>query len=277
MWLEKVLAVSDGSSLFTAQALRGLARIAQTQADHIAAKSAADRGIALYRYLGDDVGVAQCLETLAVLAEEEGNYAEAGAYTERIRAIYMDAGHVRGVSAALGNLANIALLEKDFDRAYSLAEQSLEMDKRLRDAEGAAVSQLNMALAALENVSLDDARDLFRRSLEYALEANSKRVVVSVADGLAALLVSDDPEESVRLLGAVDRTRMLSGGTREALDQRLYEQTITKVRVRLGDAELQRLMETGRQQPLETVLRDLLESRNTNTTRPSGSGPDADA
>jgi predicted ATPase/class 3 adenylate cyclase len=277
MWLENVLAVSDGPTPFTAQALRGLARIAQMQGDHIAARSAADRGIALYSDLGNDVGVAQCLETLAVLAEEEGNYADADAYTERIRAIYVDAGHVRGVSAALGNLANIALLEDDFDRAYSLAEQSLEMDKRLRDAEGAAVSLLNMALAALENARLDDASDLFRRSLEYALEANSKRVVVSVADGLAARLVSDDPEESVCLLGAVDQTRMLSGATREALDQRLYERTITGVRARLGDAELHRLMEVGRQQPLETALRNWLDSGNTNTTRPSGSGPDVDA
>ncbi|CAN5480645.1 hypothetical protein BH20ACT21_BH20ACT21_23380 [soil metagenome] len=277
VWLEKALAVSGGPPHFTAQALRGLARIAQMQGDHIAARSAADRGIAHYGDLGEDVGVAQCLETLAVLAEEEGNYADAGAYTEQMRAIYAEAGHARGVAAALGNLANIALLESDFDRAYSLAEQSLEIDERLRDVEGAAVSQLNMALAALENASLDDARELFRHSLEYALEANSKVVVVSAADGLAAFLVSADPDDSVRLLGAVDQTRMLSGWPREALEQRLYERTITGARVRLGDAELQRLMETGRQQPLETVLRDWLESRNTNTTRPSGSGSDVDA
>jgi predicted ATPase/class 3 adenylate cyclase/DNA-binding CsgD family transcriptional regulator len=150
-----------------AKALYAAARL---DADLDRAEECCQQSLALYRELGDAVGIASCLHLLADKAEERGNLAVSRALGEESLMLFREVDDKQSVARLLYHLGIVAVGQGEYARGRDLLEESLTLDRELGNTRIMAhplfslaqMSRLSEGDLAQARAWLDESEALFR-------------------------------------------------------------------------------------------------------------------
>jgi tetratricopeptide (TPR) repeat protein len=152
-WLEEGLAkAGEGvASATRAKALVGLGLVVNAQeGDYEKAAPLYEKGLAMYRELGDREGIANCLSYLGVMVGyAQGDHERGTALLEESLGIYRELGDEHGIASLLNALGMVASIQGDFARAATLYEDALALSREGGDASGVARWLGNLSYAVL--------------------------------------------------------------------------------------------------------------------------------
>jgi predicted ATPase/serine/threonine protein kinase/DNA-binding CsgD family transcriptional regulator len=156
-----------------------------------------EEALALYREVGDKMGIAACLRLSGLLALSQGNAAEARSLAEEALALFRETGHQKGISISLHLLARVEATQGNYQVARTLYEQSLATASRGTDDVG---------------------------------------LIASCLEGLAAVVAAQgELTWAARLWGAAEVHREVNGAPLPPVDRPVYEGSVSAARSNLGD------------------------------------------
>ncbi|GAC1637258.1 MAG: hypothetical protein NVS4B9_30390 [Ktedonobacteraceae bacterium] len=151
-WLEKALVGSEGRvTSVRANVLNVLGLLLLNQGYYEQAKKRCAESVALYRELGDAVGVAWPIHHLALVALDQGEYTRARSLFEECLTRFCEAGDEIGRSYSLCHLALLYNEQGEYEKARSFAENGLKLFKMLEHSHG--ISEALFCLAKVLIVS----------------------------------------------------------------------------------------------------------------------------
>jgi predicted ATPase len=243
-----------------ATALSGLGVLLEASGDSKRAKTYHEEALALYRDLGDELGVADALENLGFVAAAEGDLARSAAMREDVLALRRATGDKRGIAVALINVGLVAYQKGDFDHAIARYEEartlSLETndqwilatvlgnigDALLRKTRGSGSN----AAAAGEAAALEArASELIKQALHISRKLGDRERILDGLLMLADVAAPADPRHAARLLGAADALAAESGHRLAPIDPQHHTHIVESVRAALGDPEFEAAWRDG--------------------------------
>ncbi len=166
-WLETVLSRNLRVSLARAQALFWLGRIARRQMDHVYAPQYCEESIALFRELGDMLGLAHALSACAWALYSKLGYEPAVPLFHESLALFRQLNDRRGIAVSLLNLCHVAFShEGDYELAVSYLKESRALYQEMNDEYGIAVTSYSWGNLESFHGNYELQRDLLLDSLE---------------------------------------------------------------------------------------------------------------
>jgi predicted ATPase/class 3 adenylate cyclase/DNA-binding CsgD family transcriptional regulator len=170
-FLERVLARSEGvAAPVQAKALYAASQLHEALGSHDRAERFYEQSLALYRELGDTLGIANCLHLLADISWGRGNLTVARALGEESLLLFRELDDKRSVAYLLYHLGSLAVEQGEYARGRDLLTESVTINRELGDTRITALSLF--ALARLHRLSggdlaqahtwLDESFALFR-------------------------------------------------------------------------------------------------------------------
>jgi tetratricopeptide (TPR) repeat protein len=164
---------SDAPPPIQAQALLGLATLANAQWDAPAARACAEECLALYRTMDDPKGIADallCLGYAAYINAEHVNfdYAEAQRYLDEGIEICRRIGYQQGLVGALVRLGFLLMGLKQFEAARPILQESLSASQALGAESSTAESLYNLGRLTRCDGDFDTALGLLEQSLSIS-------------------------------------------------------------------------------------------------------------
>ncbi len=131
-FLEQALAVRSGvKASVQAQVLSDAASMAMLVDNSERAETLGGEGLALYRDLGDHVGIATCLSLLGSVARARGQYRLAAARLEEAAALFRQQGSNLESSRNLSEWARVATDQGQYEHAQTLLEECVALSQEL--------------------------------------------------------------------------------------------------------------------------------------------------
>jgi non-specific serine/threonine protein kinase len=154
-----------GCELARAWALWAAGELAFVQGDLARAAERFEESLALYRRLGDDVGIASVLAELGQVARSQGDHDRAAALSEEGLEMARRLGDFKAAAIALGTLGRLEGHRGNLEGAISRYEESLALFRGLGHEWGSAYTLANLAETALGRGELERALALGQESL----------------------------------------------------------------------------------------------------------------
>lgn len=254
--LEDALRLAPGApARLRATALYHARRLAHHRGDVDATQRFAQQQASLAREVGDPRMLASALRGLGIATLNAGDGESAIALLEDSLDIARAAGDLLQVSMALENLGLVAFSRGDLVEATRLLEDSLALQRELGDEEGQAATLSSLGSVHLRLGDLQRAAALLRESLELAAGLRDLRIVVHALSSLAGVVAArGDPTSAVRLLGAVDSLARNSGHVLDASEQEIYDETVVRTRVAVGEPAHRAALEEGAAASLDDAV-----------------------
>src|SRR6266700_3339117 len=288
-WQEQALSASEGVeevAYMRADLLNALGLLLLNQADYEGAARRCEESIALYRALGDTVGMAWPLQILAMVKLAQGVYSRARTLLEECLAYFSEAGHKSGRAYTLCHLAGLYGDQGEYDQACSCAQESLTLFQGLEDPGGTEYALLYLARALFlsqgskpaVHALLEECLALTKgvgfqypavqallaevvlseESLALAKELGLKRVIPAGLEGLAAVVATQgELSWAARLWGGAEALHETMGALIPPVYRADYEQSIAAARAQLGQKAFAAAWAEGRTMTLEQVLASL--------------------
>jgi predicted ATPase len=213
-WLDRTLAAAPESDARTqAQALNGAGWIALFQMDYVAANEVLNRGLSLYRELGDTDGIVSCLANLGfVVMLGERDPASIPAILDEAIRLRPEVSDKRTVANLLVLAGLVSLAQGDMDGAVSLHEESLALYESSHDIQGMTMCLVNLSLMALGRRDYATADVQLRDVLRYSEISDDKNALLNALNGLAAVASwREQWERAAQLWGAAEAVSEITG------------------------------------------------------------------
>jgi tetratricopeptide (TPR) repeat protein len=173
-----------GDTEGAANALYGIASVANAQADYPRARRLCDESMALYATLNHQFGLGWCYYLLGDIARDQADYAEALVHYRRCLTLWMEREDMVSAASVLDDLAKVLCRLGDAARAV-----------RLMGAAQAIRDDASVKLAANEEASLEHVLGRCRTMLgEIAYRVAWSEGHTSRPKQAAALALRDDAE-----------------------------------------------------------------------------------
>lgn len=277
-WFERALAHDRGAPpALRAKALLGLGGLALPRGDLGRASSVGDESLAIYRALGDALGVARSLHLLGVTAQALGETATAVSLLEEAVAGYAAAGDRIWGAVAVGQLGLAAYDRGDRERAASLFDQASASQREVGDAWPPAFPLPTLGPVACDKGDWVVARAWYDARLRRCVDEGDEFGLVEVLTGLACLAGANaEPSRVACLGGAADGLREGVAGPPTPFGRAAFEGAIATARTTMGEAAFAAAWAAGRTLPRSDLLvmaaaaRGTLSGTSIAAGRPSG-------
>lgn len=141
--------------------------------------------LAIYRALGDEVGIANLLNLVGHTAQMLGHLKEAEEYYQESLANYRSLGIKHGIATNLNRLAHIAYYRDEIDRAGELLQECLVIRREEANTRGLA-STLNMlGEVARARGQYILGREFYEHALALCKQLGDKRCIAGIYHNLA--------------------------------------------------------------------------------------------
>ena len=191
-WLNRALGrLEQAEPPVRAKALHQAGELAWRQGDYAAAARHQQRGLEIYRRLGDQAGVSKTLVGLGRVAHEQGRLQEATELFHESLEIERALNDPRGMAVALGNLGEIKLERGDPAGADADLEQSLTILRELGDQAAVCNVLNNLGYVASVAGDVERARACLDESLAIARELDDKRGIAMALGNLGNLALEE--------------------------------------------------------------------------------------
>ena len=259
--------VANGEKLPPGQvgyAQNGLGLMLIASGNPAGAQALFEQALALFRQLGDKLGIAVSAGSLGHLTALHREYAEASKLLTESLTLHQELGNKVSVALLYNFLGQIPLSQGDNDAASRLLRQGLEAARRVPDRFPLLISLYDLALSSQARGDLAGAAGLLREGLSVASDAGDESCVGYYLQRLAALATQrEDPDRAVRLLAAADALLQAAGtGWLLAYVARAPSEAdvLPELRRRLGEATFQQAWAQGaamgRQHAVEYAQQD---------------------
>jgi predicted ATPase/class 3 adenylate cyclase/DNA-binding CsgD family transcriptional regulator len=166
------------------------------------------QSLALYRELGDAVGIASSLHLLADIAEGRGNLAVARALGEESLMLFRESGDKGSVAYLLFHLGSLAVEQGEYARARDLLEESLTLNREIGNTRIIAYSLFYLAqVSRLSGGDLTQAHPLLDESFALFREVGDKEGIASCLN-LSGILALDEGD-TARAASRVEQAQAL--------------------------------------------------------------------
>jgi non-specific serine/threonine protein kinase len=196
----------------------------------------AEEAAALFRVVGDKLGLAYALSCLATVKMQQGDAERAIALFEEAIPLGREMGDKWGPSGALGHLGSIYLGLGDYKQAARYFEEGLELSREIGNRLAYSTALYGLAMAARSQDDHERAAELYAKGLRSSAEAGDKANIAYCLEGLAQVATAQGKtEHAVRLFGAAEAALEAGGGAVYAFvqDRSVHEQAVSAVRSRL--------------------------------------------
>jgi predicted ATPase/DNA-binding XRE family transcriptional regulator len=264
-WFESMLALGQGNTTVEVVRWRGRALwaagvLAVVQCDYRSATARLTEGLALFRRVGDNVGIASTFNGLGRVAQEQGDYERAVALYEESIALARAANHQRGVAMVLSNLGQVARMLGDQSRAVAILEESRVIFRELEHAWGLARAQAMLGTVLGDQHAYERAEGLLRESLALCWTLGDKTGVAICLEGLATIACARGRREhAVRLSAAAATLRESLASPSPPHERDRYEHTLSLLREALGGELFAAAWDAGRTMDIAQVIAQALE------------------
>jgi len=264
-WLEAALALplsEDTPELVAAQAkVLNTLGYATIRSDPAQSSTNFERGLALYRTICDSRGIAWSIRGCGFVRMLLGEYPAAEQLINESLRLCQSSGDEWGLAWSLYDLAFLKLAQDDQVQARPLLEEALV---RLR-LQGNTFA-IFRALFALGHVLFEQgegsrAEALYCEGLTLSRETLFLQWVADGLEGLAVVPAAvDSPVRAVRLWGAAEALREMTGEQRVHIFQRSYDRALAAVRTQLSDEDWAVAWDAGRALTVDQAVAEALTS-----------------
>ena len=183
-FLERALLRSDEvAEPVRAKALYAASQLHDALGSLDRAEAFCEQSLALYRELGDTLGIANCLHLLADIAWGRGGLASSRALGEESLMLFREVGDSRSVAYLLYHLGSLAVEQGEYARGRDLLTESVTINRELGDTRIIAVSLFKLALLYwLSEGDLAQAHTWLDESFALSREVGDKE---SIANGFS--------------------------------------------------------------------------------------------
>jgi len=246
--LESVLARTESfETSLRARVLRLAGVLAEESGLYGRARELHERGLALYRKLGEKQGLAASLTSLGALEFAVGDLERAVALTRESLTLKRELGDERGLMSSRNNLGEMLQATGDLAEARALFEENLESDRRLADEWGSGVSLLNLGTLAVEQGEPDRAEELLLEALRTLRRFGDEDAIAECLDSLAAAAgARGRARRAATLFGAAEAAREKLGTPLRPVERARYERFVAASRRGTGRAAWASAWEAGR-------------------------------
>ena len=254
--LDHALAIADQAPApVQAYALQSAGHIAFSIGNLDVAASRARESLAIWDKIDDPYGQASALSLLAMVEENHLNWQAAAELFETTLDLWRRLNEPIRIGTTLTLLGGIAYGQGQFDRAVALEEEAFALYEATGDQVGSAMTVWYRGLIAAARGEVLEAARYYRSCFAALAEINDGEWPFKPLVGLAAVAAQCQQfEPSARLLGAVDRMLLRSGGHLFPFDQPAYEQATTTTRAALGEEQFADVHHAGGNLALEALL-----------------------
>jgi predicted ATPase/DNA-binding NarL/FixJ family response regulator/transcriptional regulator with XRE-family HTH domain len=259
-WAEAMLG-RPGAAARTAaraQALQMAALLAMRQADYQTARPLAQESLAIYRDVGDFLGVGRALNRLGTAELHVGNIPCAQSLLEESVLIARKAGDQIGLAWALSNLSGVAYYTRDGAWAGALLNESAKIARSLRSDRLLGDALAGLAFLARLRGQREESAALYKQALQALLASNDvqdSQITPRVLAGLAGLAcLMGDYASAARLFGAVEALRELDDSRDGPMHHATVEGDVATICASLGDEAFATAWAEGRAMNLEQAI-----------------------
>jgi len=238
-----------------ANALEILAEVETETGNYSAAPKLYEQALALYREVGDLVGIGDTLKMLGWGAMRTGNYEQAESPLEEGLTFCRQSGDLRQISSALAGLGELALRRDQYERAHDLLNESLDISQRAGEKWGLAIALGSLGWAALRQRNFKEMRKWLSESLTVRIDTGDKGGIAWCLEKLAeASGLEGQPDKAVSIFGAAAALRAPMGSVMDAADQPDYERILSGLRTALGEEAFATAWADGQAMVLEVAV-----------------------
>ena len=240
-------------------ALHGLGVLAAELGDLTGARALIEEGLSYSRAVGDDRFVGLALQNLAMYAVRENDEVIARARIEESRRVWQELGSMECLSMASALLGDLAWSNGEYAEAAAHYRESLELlgEAGPRGWRSGTLHKLGHATRRLGDDQ--EARALFTEALLLCRELDDRRGVAESVAGLACLVAKDEPQRTVRLMGAIAAATEAVGAHLNLFHHTEHDHILAVARGQLGDEAFDAAWTQGRSLTLEQAVIDALE------------------
>ncbi len=256
-WLVRALTQGTPSRAISprAKALRGVGDLVWRQGSQAEATKLLREAVAVYKQLGDRVGMAHALASLGNARYNMGDNVSARALYERSLGLFRELGDQAGMGRALNNLGTLTHQEGDYKGARLLYEESQALSRTLGDRYGITVRLVNLGQVAHQEGDYGLAAGFFSEALEVAMQLGDIGHIAGGLEGLAGVAgATEQPQRAARLFGAAEVLRDVVGTRFQAFDRIMYDLCVTAARTRLDAAAWEQAWAEGRTMSVDEAV-----------------------
>jgi tetratricopeptide (TPR) repeat protein len=283
-WIDAALALPRPSQAPELDAVEAKVRnvagyVAAELADHALAYGSFERGLALYRAVGDDRGIAWSIRGCAFVHMLRDEFAEAGRLYNQSLQLCQSSGDGWGIAWSLYALAFLLLAQGDPAQARRALEAAL-VHLRQQDMTFAVVrTLLALGHTLFEQGDLEGAKARYCEGLALSASTPLLTIITSGLEGLAMVVAAiGRPDRAARLWGAAEALREATDERRWHIYQRAYDREVSKARAQLAEADWAMAWAAGRALTAVQAVAEALEDadaspRSAELASLVGSGP----
>jgi tetratricopeptide (TPR) repeat protein len=256
-WLAGALTRSDGSGCRAARA-KVLEGAGLLMSDREVGRRLGEASVAIFRELGDKLGLASSLRTLAGVSLDDGDHAAARSLYQESLAICQAAGDRWGLVPTLWGLGALAEGQGDLITAQSLWEEAMAVCHEVGDQWNLAWLLLDLGRLARRQGDRERAYDRCKESLAIFRELGTKWGIILSLEWLAMLTgAEDEPERAARLFGAAATLRDAITAPRSPpvrAERAEFECHLANIHVALGEEAFAAAWAKGQAMELEEAV-----------------------
>jgi tetratricopeptide (TPR) repeat protein len=246
---------ADAPPLLRANALTGLARVAQSLGDYERMRASAQASLELFRTLGDERRMVLALNLLGIALSNLGDIEGGIVCHEENAAISRRLGDGLRLSSALNNLGYCLLRRGQHDQARALFEDGLTVSREIGHRTAESVMLGNLGLVALLERRPAEALGHFRAALVIDRELGYTEGVIYGLVGIAAVLsATGDVADAAVLLGAADAAARATAVELEPLELEVHAQMTETLTQALGGERFTEAHATGQTLSLDEAV-----------------------
>jgi tetratricopeptide (TPR) repeat protein len=263
-WLDRALSGGPRHGAAFAVAINRLSSAVYLHGDYELARTTAEEALTAARVVGDPMQIQYALTNLANALEAMDLLDEAWPIEEEVLRICRDllAEHPRLLTLALINISYSALIRAWYEDAVAYSEEAISVARERSDPWSEGVARCNLAEASLRLGRVDLAVDLVMDAISVAVDVADRLLQADCLEVLAAVEVERGTHRSAaRILGTSEALRDVTGYLLQPAERALRQDTLAKIRAKIGENELTNAWSEGAGSDVEETLALLVAQR----------------
>jgi class 3 adenylate cyclase/tetratricopeptide (TPR) repeat protein len=221
--------------------------------DLVQSRRYAEESLALYRQIGDALGISTCLNNLGDVARSAGDYATAGRCHEESLAMAREMGERLRVSTNLFNLGELALTQGDWPTAAGRYQEARAICQEVGRRVLGAVCLGGLGHCSAATGDVESARRYLRQALLEATAVGSASAMLYALSGFARLQA-----RAGKLVCAAEWLGLVRAHPASEDGLPRARQMLEELRRELPAEDLQAAMARGAKLDLDTLVGEIL-------------------
>ena len=237
-----------------AQALSSLGWVDIKLGEYAQAREHLTESEKIFRERGNSVDLAYVLIGLGIVARAFKEYILAEQHLTNALTVNLEIGNRGGMASCFTSLGETARLQGNYTTARSYYKAALDLDREIGDLLGTAIDLGNMGHATFADGDFAGAIPYYHEGLQVVLPTGAIPYALDMLAGLASALAhTGEIELALELSGLVLNHPATMQETRP-----LVNTALEYIHTRLTEDEINSGLELGKNQELETAIKDFL-------------------